>query len=565
LTERGSFFYHQNMLKALTAEQMREVDRLTTERCGITSLMLMENAANSVLAAIDEIFGDAINGKKILIFCGKGNNGGDGAALARMLARSEASVTVCLLGSVADTKGDARVNFERLTEIIKRGRLNAVIIEDKDIAKWPEIAISEFDMVVDAVFGTGLTRSVEGRLKEFVEHLASAKSQAKKTAFLSIDIPSGLDCDQGEPVGSHVVADHTVTFTAPKPANILASAYRHTGKLHVANIGSPPELVAEMLSHLYVSEKSDAAQWLRQTKFTSDSYKNKRGHTLIVAGSENYSGAAVLAADACMRSGVGLVTLAAPRSIRDSIAARVLPEVMTVALPETKSGAISEAGYSQLESLAQKAHCIAIGCGLTSNEETTRAFVEKVVANRKTPILIDADGLNALSQFQIKGNGKHPVILTPHIGEMRRLLGLKDGEDIGDIVPTIRAFAQKHQVIVVLKGERVLIAEPGGMVIVNPTGNSGLGKAGNGDTLAGILTGFLTQTFAIPKDENLYNPPHSVSSEISKALEAVIAGVYVAGMAGDIAESKYGKRVMTASDARECLSEAFAVIEGNDG
>jgi NAD(P)H-hydrate epimerase len=269
---------------------------------------------------------------------------------------------------------------------------------------------------------------------------------------------------------------------------------------------------------------------------------------LIIAGAEDYSGAAVLAANAAMRSGVGLVTVATPKSSKESIAARVLPEVMVRGVAETDGGAVAEEAFDEMVDLLNKANAIAIGSGL-SQSESTRKFVEKIVQFRRTPIVIDADALNLLSPFSLTATSladQAELILTPHEGEFMRLLGTDDKEAIKDRVAAVREFSHKYNVILVLKGERVLIGEPGGKVIVNPTGNSGLGKAGNGDTLTGILAGFVTQAAAMDID----------------IFETVVAAVYVAGMAGDVAERKFGKRAMTASDVRECLVDVFALLAG---
>ncbi|HJS51117.1 MAG TPA: NAD(P)H-hydrate dehydratase, partial [Pyrinomonadaceae bacterium] len=318
-------------------------------------------------------------------------------------------------------------------------------------------------------------------------------------------------------------------------------------------------------SHMYLAEKEDLARWLKNSEFSSDSYKNKRGHALLIGGSENYSGAAVLAGNAAMRSGVGLVTIGVPRSSKDAVACRLVPEVMVRPLAETDSGAVSEEAIEEIQKFSKNVDAIAIGSGLSANDESTAKFVRHFVENRRMPMILDADALTMLSPFETRVNGARvssphvskgssndeasndneaeepPLILTPHEGEFLKMLGTKDKEAIKDRVAAVREFSQKHNVILVLKGERALIGDPSGKVVVNPTGNSGLGKAGNGDTLTGILTGFVAQAAQLNID----------------IFETVVAAVYIAGMAGDIAEKKYGKRVMTASDVRECLTEAF--------
>jgi len=285
----------------------------------------------------------------------------------------------------------------------------------------------------------------------------------------------------------------------------------------------------------------DAISWLSKSAFTSASYKNKRGHVLMIAGSRDYTGAAVLCGNSAIRSGVGLVTLAVPESSRESVVARVTPEVMVRGIAETTNGSAAVAAFDEINGFLKNVDVIAIGSGLSSKEDETREFILRIVEERKTPVVIDADGLTALSPFNIEGSVELPLILTPHEGEFMRLLGTEDKSFIKDRVAAVRNFAVKHKVILLLKGERALIGEPGGKVVVNPTGNSGLGKAGNGDTLTGLIAGFAAQAVQMKID----------------MFETVVAAVYVAGMAGDIAEKKYGKRVMTASDVRDCLTEVF--------
>ena len=402
---------------------------------------------------------------------------------------------------------------------------------------------------VDALFGTGLTRPLDSSLVGILDiALVFLSYKDKLPLRVSIDLPSGLHSDIGNLIGETITTDTTVTFTAPKLANVLRPASNFNGELHIADIGSPQELIDNCASQIFLTEKEDAYNWLWQTKFSNSSYKNKRGNSLLIVGSKNYTGAAVLAGNAAMQSGVGLVTVATSESAQNSVSSRVLPEIMTRGLSETENGAIDEKAFEQIEKLSEKADVLAIGSGLSSDEETTQNLVRKVVENRTTPIIIDADGLNALSPFDLQGSDELPIILTPHEGEFLRLLGVKDKEVIKDRVQTVRDFAAKQNVILVLKGERTLIGEPNGKVVINPTGNSGLGKAGNGDNLTGIITGFVAQ--AVQKNVDIF--------------ETVIAAVYIAGLAGDIAEKKCGKRTMQASDVRECLTEAFQEVQKID-
>lgn len=541
------------MQKVLTAEQMREVDRLTTEEYGMPSLLLMENAAQAAARVICQRLGGSVHGSSILVLCGKGNNGGDGAALARILWTQGANVEVCLIGLVSATKGDARTNFEILRKIADRETFE---IDQSDIAleeissleEWMEYDSVNFqsddpDVIVDALFGTGLTHPLEGVYAEVAAFIHAYGTEPDGPVVVALDVPSGICADNGKVEGVVPCADVTVTFTSPKPANILPPAYRYNGDLAVADIGSPCELVNRAHSQLYLSTKEDAERWLAATEFTPDSYKFKRGHALLIAGSKDYTGAAVLCGDAAIRSGVGLATIACPESSRESIIARVQPEVMVRGLTDTEKGAIAESAIDEVAKFVErKITAVAIGSGMSHDEETTRNFVRKVVETRTTPVIIDADGLNALAPFDMVGSAELPLILTPHLGEFKRLLGVE--AEPADLLAAVRDFAQIHKVIVVLKGERNMIAEPGGCVVINPTGNSGLAKAGNGDTLTGLIAGFVAQAAAI---------------EIG-IFESVVAATYLAGLAGDIAEERYGKRVMTASDVRECFHDALVAV-----
>ena len=365
----------------------------------------------------------------------------------------------------------------------------------------------------------------------------------------------------------------TVTFTAPKAGNVLPGSARFNGELIVAEIGSDPELIDGQPSQLYVTETEDASDWFEKSAFSNNDYKNKRGHTLIIAGSEDYSGAAVMCGNSAMRSGVGLTTLLVPGSCKVEVASRVIPEVIVRTLAET-DGEVSSAAFAANEKLFGQANSILVGPGLKATDKGVEKLVREIIENRTVPVVVDAGALWFLNPpgslvhkpARITQDGARvdqsnseialvdaracardlpPLILTPHEGEFLRLLGTDDKSVIQDRVAAVRDYAVANNVILVLKGERVLIGSPDGRVVVNPTGNSGLGKAGNGDTLAGILAGFVAQAVKFHID----------------IFETIVAAVYVAGMAGDVAEKKFGKRVMTASDVRECLLDVFSEFE----
>ena len=386
---------------------MREVDRLTTEKYGISSLLLMENAAHAAARVIAEKLG-SIEGKSFLILCGKGNNGGDGAALARILWTQGANCFVYLFGKVKETKGDAAVNFEILKKIDESKETNApndnclILYENFEAGSTAFIQTKD-DAIVDALFGTGLSKPIEGKLGALVKKLFLHKRRLS-SLLISIDLPSGLNADLSKPIGETIQADLTVTFTAPKPANVLAPASNFGGELIVANIGSPQELIDNSPSQLFLAESEDARIWLEKTRFTGDSHKTARGRAIFIAGSRNMAGAAALAANAAMRSGAGLVRVATAESAQNAVSSHAYPEIMVAGLPETASGAISEKALEKLEKLSENMHVVSIGSGLSSDEETTKNLVRKIIENRKTPVVIDADGLNALAPFDLQGS-----------------------------------------------------------------------------------------------------------------------------------------------------------------
>ena len=560
------------MQPVISAKQMRQIDRLTTQNYQTPSLLLMQAAAEACLRVIEMHFCGDLADKKAQILCGQGNNGGDGAALAQELSRVGVSVDVVLFGTVAKATGDARTNFEIVQRLasFEAGSNSAVnhrpsalsFVECNNASTWEELARPRrtYDLIVDALFGTGLSRPMQGVFLQVVQHLALTRrarerSTAARPFIVSIDIPSGLGADSAQPIGEAVQADLTVTFTAPKPANVLPPASHFNGKLIVANIGSPSALVDGANSNLFVTEENDVREWLVSTRYRPGSFKNSHGHVLVVAGSRGFTGAAVLSGNAAMKSGAGLVTIATPASAQSSIAAAVMPEVMTTALAETDRGVVSDQAIDHLMQLASKATVIAIGPGLSAEDERTSRFVYEVVRQRQTTVVIDADGLNCLAMYSsngwpedLRGSHKASIILTPHPGEMLRLLGTTDKSIFNDHISVARNFATKHNLILLLKGPRSVVAAPDGRVFVNPTGNAGLGTAGSGDTLTGIIAGFVAQSIATFNDN-------------ADVLSATVAALYIGGLAGDLAASKIGMRTMVASDIRKHLSEAVRILD----
>lgn len=542
---------------------MRDIDRLTSERYGVPSLTLMENAAQATARVVIDCLHGSLSGRSVLVVCGKGNNGGDGAAIARLLAIAGANVDVVLIGKIEDAKADARTNFARLIALAdepqteRAGSLNLFACDSEN--EWGHLRAGilggHYEAVVDAVFGTGLTRPVEGIHREAIRYLVELRRQRTRAPgslcpIISVDIPSGLNSDSEILIGETVHADATVTMTAPKRANVLPPASHRNGKLIVAEIGSPAELIRAATTNLFLSEADDARRWLVKTRYTPESYKNNHGHALVIAGSRGFTGAAALCGNAAIRAGAGLVTVATPASVQTLVATQVLTEVMTTALAETDRGAVSDEALDYALKFAERADVLAIGPGLSAEDERTRLFVRRMIEKRLTAAVIDADGLNCLSPWapELRGSADCPLVLTPHPGEMLRLLGSTEKSVLDNRFSVAREFAVAHEVILVLKGSRAIIAAPDGRVFVNATGNAGLGTAGAGDTLTGVITGFLAQSYGTLKSD-------------ADALATVLAAVYVSGLAGDLAAAKKGMRAMTASDIREHLSEAFRTLD----
>ncbi|HKO60433.1 MAG TPA: NAD(P)H-hydrate dehydratase [Pyrinomonadaceae bacterium] len=544
--------YYPTVLPVISAKQMREIDRLTSEEYGVPSRALMQAAANACFLELNRRYSAKLADQNVRIVCGPGNNGGDGAALAQLLSAAGAETEVILLARVDDTRGDARTNFDSVQKLSTEPERHLTFIECKTVEDWKALSrpFTSFTIIVDALLGTGLSRPLEGIFAEVVHELNAAKNSNNAPFILSVDIPSGLDSDSYQLIGPTVAADLTVTFTAPKVANVVSPASHLNGRLVVADIGSPALLLDGTISDLFVTQEDDVRRWLIATRYTLDSFKNTHGHVLVIAGSRGYTGAAVLCGNAAMRAGAGLTTIATPNSAHATIAATVMAEVMTTALAETDRGAVTESAIDYVLQLTARATVVAIGPGLTSEDERTRNFVHSLITRRKTTVVVDADALNCLAPWSITPNNADelPIVLTPHPGEMLRLLGTTDKSALNDRVAVARSFATRNHVILVLKGSPPLIAAPDGRVFINPTGNPGLGTAGAGDTLTGLIAGFLAQEFAQTKHK-------------PDVLQATIAALYVGGLAGDLAALELGMRSMMASDIRGRIGDAICLLD----
>ena len=528
-------------MKILTADEMREVDRLTTERYNVPSILLMENAAARTVEAVEKKFGATL-GQRALVVCGKGNNGGDGAAVARLLTIKGAAVDVLLLGRVDDARGDAKINFE-IIRSLAASSTQVRLIEIANVEQLRAAATAHPpDLIVDAIFGTGLGRPAAGLFAEAIELI---NALGERIPVVAVDVPSGIASDAAELIGPAVRARLTVTFTAPKVANVLPPACDAGGELVVGHIGSPDDLIAACGSRLNLVEAADVARWLAASRRGPQANKGDAGKVLVIAGSRGKTGAACMVGEAAMRAGAGLVTVATPESSQPVVAAHIAAECMTEPLAETALGAVSREAAGRATELAAVRDVVAMGPGLGSSEETTRAFVRSVVVQRERPMVLDADALNALVPWaeNVGGSRDHPLILTPHPGEMARLTGRTISEVVDNRVEVAREFATAHALILVLKGSRTLVAAPDGEVYVNPTGNAGMATGGTGDVLTGIVAGLLAQ-------------------KPDEPLAATVAAVYLHGLAGDLAAAELGTRAMMATDITARLGQAFILAGG---
>ena len=529
-------------MKVLTAAQMREADRLTTERYGISSLQLMENAGAAIAQFLQEKFAPLAS-RKIMVLCGRGNNGGDGLVVARLLKESGCAPQVILFANPGAMEGDAAVNLKRWQQSL--GDLRVVTSE----AEWESAraALDSADLILDALLGTGLRGPVEGLLARVIEDV-NLRTQAPgrkghRPSVIAVDTPSGLTSDAQDLGGPVINAGFTVTLTAPKVGQLFSPRASSCGELIVRSIGTPRELL-DSDPHLKL-------HWLEPGEFRDlplarapDSHKGSYGHALIVAGSLGKSGAAVLAARGAMRSGAGLVTVATPLDVLPIVAAG-MPEMMTAPLGTTEAGTASlrSLDYGRFTELMRGKSVVAVGPGLTTHLETQQ-LIRSIVADTELPLILDADVLNTYAGAADHLNQRRaPVIaLTPHPGEMARLLGTATKDVQARRLDVALEAAARWRAHVVLKGYHTILATPTGNAYVNTTGNPGMATGGTGDVLTGMLAGltaqFGTQSWA-----------HVLS-----------LGVYLHGLAGDIAASRVGQAPLVASDLVESIPEAYARV-----
>jgi NAD(P)H-hydrate epimerase len=512
----------------VTANEMQKMDRSTIESFGLPGRILMENAGRGATQFFLEQFKNAEN-KKIGVIAGRGNNGGDGFVIARYLAQKGMSVTVYLLSERHKVSGDAAANLKLLAPL----EVPVIEIPDAESFSAYETAMRHEAIWIDAILGTGLRSDVKGFFKNMIDFI----NQSNKPVF-AVDIPSGLNSDTGRPCGICVRADATATFAFAKTGHFLFPGADYTGNLKIIDIGVPP----------YIANKVGPMQYLLtpdliRTVFyprSSDTHKGHTGHLLVIAGSPGKTGAAAMTATSAMRAGAGLVTLAIPTSLNPVLESQVM-EAMTDPLPETVKGILGEASFNRIMDLLSDKKCLAIGPGIGIAPETKTLF-KRLLQECTKPMVIDADGLNILAgHTAVLKDLDTPIVLTPHPGEMARLMRTTATEVQKDRIKCARDFAEKFNVHVVLKGARTVIAHPDARVFINPTGNPGMASGGMGDVLTGVIAGFIAQ---------------GQSPELASH-----AGVYLHGAAADSLAKNQGPFGYLATDVMNTLPETIKNLD----
>jgi ADP-dependent NAD(P)H-hydrate dehydratase / NAD(P)H-hydrate epimerase len=511
-------------VRVTTAAEMRQLDRLASELYGIPGVVLMENAGAQVARILWQEYPD-LQARRVAVLCGRGNNGGDGFVLARYLHNSGVSVNVFIIGEPSEIRGDASVHLNML----QHAGMVPEPVQTPDSAKKMGARLVHYDVLIDALLGTGLRDAVSG-----VFQLVITAMNAAGRPIVAVDIPSGLSADAGTLLGDHVRADLTVTMALPKRGLLLYPAAEYVGRLVAVDVGFPAEVREHAMLHCHTLERHAIAAQLQTRR--ADTHKGTYGHVLLVAGSPGKTGAGALASMAALRTGAGLVSFALPYSLNAAMETK-LTEVMTIPLPETKPGVLGgEAMQRIIEALEGKS-ALVLGPGLGTRPETVRC-VHEVLGQVRIPTVLDADGLNALpADPEGVGDIHAPLVLTPHPGELARLRRTTTAAIQADRLTAAQETARTWKAVVVLKGAHTVIAEPEGALYINLTGNPGMATAGSGDVLSGMIGALLGQG---------YTP----------SLAARIA-VHVHGLAGDLAAAVVGERSLIAGDLDESLSHAF--------
>jgi NAD(P)H-hydrate epimerase len=519
------------MLLVASTEEMKKCDSYAIEELGIPGILLMENASQGVINSISTKYGSVVE-KNVFVFCGGGNNGGDGLAVARKLFAMNANVYVFLLVDPKKFRGDTKTNYEIALRIQSQKRENDIFeiitLEDiNQLNKYPRP-----DLIIDAIFGTGFKGKVEGLFYDVISWINSQRAYT-----VSIDIPSGLNGDTGEIEGIAVRADITPTMGLTKRGLVLNWGKILRGEIYIVDIGIPSYVYHKFGIKTYYIELADVKKRIPFRPFNVHKYNC--GKIFAIVGSPGLTGAATMSTLSAMRVGAGAVIAGVPESLSPILETK-LTEVMKLPLPETNEHTIGWNALDLIEEYIDWADVLIIGPGLSKNYET-RQVILNIIKKLNKKAVIDADGLNALvGNLNILKSLNTEIVLTPHSGEFSRLTDLPVSKIEQERIDIARNFAVEYKVVLVLKGDTTVIASPDGDVFINPTGNPGMATAGSGDVLTGMIAGFMGQGLS--------------------AVDAAICGVYLHGLAGDLARDKIGELPMMAMDILNLIPEALQKV-----
>lgn len=519
-------------MKIATTNQMREMDRQTIQDYEVPGLILMENTALGFIEVLKDHFGP-LDKKRIAVVCGKGNNGGDGLAIARHLShRYKAQVQILLVADSKAYEGDALANYK----MAENYRIEIQVAKD--------FKYENFDFIIDAIFGTGFKGGVDESTSSIIENMNNSGQ-----TIISVDVPSGLDSDSGTAEGAVIEATLTVTFGLAKYGLLVYPGADYVGELVLVDIGISDIISDASDINTFTIESNDVREWLPPRKNRRDTNKGTYGHVIAFAGSRGFAGAAILVAEAAQRAGSGLVTLAIPDDLEKDIVSRLSPVIMTSGLSQARDSSFSIHAVPEALALVESATVVALGPGIGLGDQVAE-FVYEFVARCSVPLVIDADALTILAKTEDQGqsiikNRKSTTILTPHPAELGRLLGITTESVQNDRLTAIKQAVKLYGCVVLLKGSRTLISDSSGKIYLNMTGNPGLSSGGSGDTLTGIVAGMLAQNL--------------------EALPAAAAAAFLHGLAGDlVARKNQGATGIIATDLISHIPRAIAKCQQPD-
>jgi NAD(P)H-hydrate epimerase len=517
------------MMLVATAQEMANLDRETIERIGIPGIVLMENAARGAASFFLEVLPDLLE-RRITVVAGSGNNAGDGFVLARLFWNKGADVRVVCLRSPMQLKGDALTNFR----ILEKLEVPIEVWDEGNPFEEQADSILESDAIIDAILGTGLKSEVKGLYRQIIDCINNSD-----IPVLAVDVPSGLDAGTGKPLGSAIRAMATATFGLVKIGHLVSPGEEYTGRLCVVDIGIPRSVVEAAGIKRYWLDHDHVSEWL--TPRDANTHKGHAGHVAVLSGSPGKTGAATLICQGAARVGAGLVTLMIPSSLNPILEVK-LTEAMTYPIVETAEHTPAEAAFDQIMEFLKGKNVLAVGPGLSLHAETQR-LIRRLVIEAPCPVVLDADALTALSdQPELLTQAHNPPVLTPHPGEMARLIHGSTKTVQDNRLEVAAEFSQKHGVILVLKGSGTVIAAPDGRLAINSSGNPAMASGGMGDTLTGMIAGFIGQGF---------EPFH-----------AACLGVYIHGAAADQCIGGIASRGLIASDILEEIPAVIGRLEG---